>query len=153
MNKYSIAGRSVATGATANAVGTALWNPSTAKPIWVCEIKAFKTVATVDNPGLVRITARGTATLTVTPDIDNDKSRRLTPPSGALLDLTYSAQPTLADPYLERTNLPAAIGSGLIWVYPNEDDWIEVPPGTGLAIATPVAVILQPMDVTFVWKE
>jgi hypothetical protein len=116
----------------------------------VFEVHFAKTVATVDNPGLVRTTTRGTQTLTVTPDIDNHNLRLLTAITGAVLDLTYSAQPTIAGPYLDRKNLPAAIGGNFIWVF---EKGVRVPAGTGLAIATPVAVILQPGDVTFVWEE
>jgi len=116
----------------------------------VDEVHFFITAGTVTNPGLVRITTRGTATVTVTPDIDNHDERLLAPITGALLDTTYSAQPTIAGPYLHRLNLPAAIGAGFMWVFPSG---IRVPAGTGLAIATPVAVILGAGDVTVVWHE
>lgn len=116
----------------------------------VDEIHGFITAATATSPGLVRITTRGTQTLTVTPDIDNHDERLLTPITGAVLDLTYSAQPTVAGPYLHRTNLPAAIGAGFMWVFPRG---IRVPAGTGLALATPVAVILGVLDVTCIWHE
>lgn len=148
---YRTGGRCVATAATADNVGAALWNPHATMDLTVDEVHFFQTVGTVSNPGLVRTTTRGTQTLTVTPDIDNHDERLLAPITGALLDLTYSAQPTLATPYLMRINLPAAIGAGFIWAFAPKG--IRVPAGTGLAIATPVAVILQPGDVTFVWHE
>ena len=148
--QYRAAGRCVATAATIDNVGAALWNPHATMDLTVDEVHFFQTVGTVSNPGLVRTTTRGTATLTVTPDIDNHDERLLAPITGVLLDLTYSAQPTLAGPYMHRTNLPAAIGSGFMWVFPRG---IRVPAGTGLAIATPVAVPLQPGDVTYVWHE
>lgn len=150
VNSYAVSGRCVATAATADNVGAALWNPSSTRALWVTAIMWAQTVATVSNPGIVRTTTRGTQTLTFTPDIDNDVLRDLTPATVAVLDATYSAQPTVAGPYLMRTNLPAAIGSGFILPFPRP---IKVPPGTGLGIATPVAVILQPADVTFFWDE
>lgn len=151
-NRYSVGGRSAATAATADHVAAALWNPHGSLSLYVHEVMIFKTVATVDNHGLIRTSTRGTAGSTVTPDADNAYNRRATPPSGALLDLAaYSAQPTLQGPYMARSNLAAAIGAGFILVF--GDQGIEVPFGTGLAIVTPPAVILQPSDFTFVWTE
>jgi len=152
MPRYAVGGRSAATAATANHAAAALWNPSATKAIKVREIWVFKTVATADNHALQRITARGTAGSTVTPDSSTCMDYpRIAPQSGALLDLAaYTTQPTLTGVILARANLPAAIGSGFIWVFAEP---IVVPPGEGLAIITPVAVILQPSDFTFVWDE
>lgn len=152
MERYGVGGRSVATAATLNHAGAALWNPSTNIQLSVYEIHWFKTVATADSLGLGRITTRGTPGSTVTPDADNNFGRsKNTPGSGALLDLAaYTLQPTLATPPILRSNLPAAIGAGLIWVF--NQPWI-IPPGEGLCIFTPLAVILQPGDVNFIWDE
>lgn len=150
MPRYAVAGRAAATAATADNVGAALWNPAAAKGLKVVEVHWFKITATADNLGIVRISTRGTQTLTVTPDADNDYERLVVPATGALLDLTYSAQPTLQTPYLKRINLPAAVGAGVMWVFPIP---IDVPFGTGLAIATPTAVVLQSADVTFVFDD
>lgn len=149
---YQTGGRSAATAATADNFGAALWNPHASKPIRVREIWWFKTVATADSYQVARITARGTSTLTVTPDIDNDRDRLLAPGSGALLDLTYSGQPTLQAPPLHRGNLPAVIGAGFIKVF---DPPIRIAAGEGIGIAVPtgLSVVLQPADITFVWEE
>lgn len=148
---YRVGGRTANTAATADNVGAALWNPHATKDIYLRELHWFQTAATVSNPGLVRISARGTASASVTPDIDNDDLRLLAPISGAILDITYSAQPTVSTPYLHRTNLPAAIGSGFIWVFVGLV--LRIAAGWGIAVATPVAVILQASDVTVVWEE
>lgn len=151
--RYTIAGRSAATLATATHAAAALWNPSAAGiRLFVKEIAWAKTVATADNFGLIRITARGTPGSTVTPSATSDyELGPVTPPSGALLDLAaYSVQPTLnGTNYLRRDNLPASIGAKFTWFF----DDLEVGAGTGIAIVTPAAVILQPGDVTFVWEE
>lgn len=150
--RYSIGGRSAATAATQNHVAAALWNPSTAFNIYVREIWITKTAAVVDNHAIAFITARGTAGSTATPDADNDYSRQNAPPSGALLDLAaYSVQPTLQSPPLTRNNLPATIGAFLFFDF--RDVPVMVRPGQGLAIYTPVAVVLQASDFTFVWDE
>lgn len=146
-------GRTTATAATANHAGAALWNASAVKSLFVTQLAWAKTVATVDNVGLVRISARGTPAATITPGTQNDVDADGAPPSGALLDLgAYSVQPTLvsATTYMMRWNLPATIGSGFIMPVP---DMIEVPAGQGLLLLTPPAVILQPGDVTFWWRE
>jgi hypothetical protein len=121
--------------------------------VWVTAISWFQTAATVSNPAVQRSSARGaTPTATVTPDIDNDWSRAVAPPSTAVLELaTFGTQPTLAGPDLFKANLPAAIGSGFI--IPFAGRGILVPPGTGLCVYTPVAVILQPADVTYFCEE
>lgn len=148
---YRVGGRSAATAATANHAYGALWNPSTTKSIYVYEIHLVKTIGTADNHALVRITARGTPGSTVTPDADNHDAGQVVPQSGALLDLAaYSVQPTLASPNLHTFNLPAVVGAGLIWTFPNG---LRIPNAGGLAIITPQAVVGQPSDITFVWSE
>jgi hypothetical protein len=152
MSLYSVGGRiGGTTGAGDEAVGCALWNPHSTVRMKVVEIAYSKTAATVDNPAIQQSSTRGTQTVTVTPDIDNSWERDLSPPSGALLDLDYSADPTLQGPHLKVWNLPAAIGSGFIFSFPAPG--IIIPPGTGLAITTHVAVALQIADVTFTWVE
>jgi len=147
MGRYAISGRSTATAATANHAGAAVWNASAVRQIKVVEIWWFKRVATADNIALQRITVRGTPASTVTPDIDNDLEKVVAPVSGFVLDLgVYSAEPTFSTPPLAQTNLPASLGAGFIWVFSG----IWIPAGTGLALYTPDAVVLQPGDVTFI---
>ena len=152
-SRYQCAGRSTATAATADYVIANFWNPHASKPLWVREIWYAKTIATADYIQVARSTTAGTSPgSTVTPDIDNDRDRQLAPGTVALLYMgTYaSTQPTLQTPPLARYALPAAIGSGLVLVF---DPPIRVAAGEGLAIATSVATIGQPADVTFVWEE
>lgn len=150
---FSVGGRTAATVATANHAGAQLWNASTTKSIFVTQISWSKTVATADNVGIVRSSARGTAGSTVTPAQQNDFAYDAAPPSGALLDLAaFSVQPTLisSTAYMFRWHLPAAVGAGFILPLPQP---IEVPQSTGLVIVTPPATILQPADVAFFWTE
>lgn len=150
--RYSVGGRSADTAATANHVAATLWNPSSAFNIYVREIWIVKTAATADNHQLNFSTTRGTAGSTVTPDIDNNYQRQAAPPSGALLDLAaYSVQPTLQTPALAVRNLPATVGSYLVFDF--RDVPIMIRPGQGLSISTPVAVILKASDFTFIWDE
>jgi hypothetical protein len=42
------------------------------------------------------------------------------------------------------------VGAGFQWKF---SEPLEIGPGRGLGIFTPVAVILQPSDFTFIWDE
>jgi len=154
MRYFAVAGRSANTAATADHVAVQLWNPSATRSVWVVEIHIQKsTTATLDNHGIAGTTARGaTPTTTVTPDLDNDFEWEVTPASACVLELaTFSSQPTLGTPYLYRGVLPAAIGSAVQYVFPGNG--LKLKPASGLAVATPVAVILMASDFTFVFHE
>ncbi len=153
MSTYSVGGRTLATAATANHVGAQFWNPSTTKGVWVTAVSWFQTAGTVSNPAIARSSARGaTPTATVTPTVDSNWDRGVTPPSASVLELaTFGTQPTITGVPLFKSNLPAAIGSGFILPFTGRG--IFVPSATGLVVFTPVAVILQPADVTYFWEE
>jgi hypothetical protein len=147
-SRVEVGGRSAATAATAGHAAVQLWNASATRRIEVEEIHIALTTAGVANLALRRSTVRGTAGSTVTPDLDNSYQRDSAPPSGMLLDLAaFTVQPTLDASDIRRWNLPGAIGAGLIWVFSVP---IIVPPGTGLVICTPTAVIFPASDFTFV---
>jgi hypothetical protein len=153
---YRVGGRSAATAATANHCAAQLWNPSTTVPLWIREIHVASTTAGVSNLAVNRSTARGaTPATTVTPDIDNDVEKALAAPSVAVLELAlFTTQPTIAAPDMERWNLPAVIGAGVMWIFGGRGDGaIKVGPGLGICVNTPVAVILPASDFTFVWEE
>lgn len=148
---YRMAGRSAATGATANATVAGLWNPHATQRCRVAEVHivAQSAAPTAGNSlNIRRSTARGTVTSAVTPDIDNDIQRMSAPASGMTLDLTYSAQPTLDTSVLWQWNLAAVVGSGVI--LPLE---VSIPPGTGLCIAQIAATITPACDVSVAWRE
>lgn len=152
--RYSIAGRTLATAATANHVAAQLWNPHASERVLVHEITWCQLVATVSNIAVMRTTARGaTPTATVTPTIASDYARSLLPPSGAVLELaTFGTQPTLEGVPLFRWNMAANIGTGFMYTFPEP---VEVLPGSGLVVCMPpsLSVIIQPADVTFVLSE
>jgi|SRR4051812_21917002 hypothetical protein len=148
---YRMAGRSTATGATANAVVGGMWNPHTTQRCRIAEIHlvAQGAAPTAGNSLTIRrSTARGTASSSVTPDIDNDIQRMAAPVSGATLDLAYSGQPTLDTSILWQWNLAAVVGSGVI--LPME---ITVPPGTGLCICQIAGVVTPACDISIAWRE
>lgn len=142
-----------ATGTTADQAGAQLYNVSSTKVMAIKEVWLFKTVATADSHELIRTTSRGiTPGATITPDIDNDWERLVAPPSTAEITTSaYATYPTASGPPLARTNLPAAIGSGFVFLFGREG--IKVVGGEGLAVAIPATTAMQISDVTYVWDE
>jgi hypothetical protein len=141
-----------ATAATAGHAVAGLWNPSTTQRLHVVQIHIGVTAATAAVPALRRATARGTAGASTTSAIENDWERIVAPPSGAILDVAaYSAQPTLETNELLGMQTPAAIGSGVVWVF--EPKAITIPASSGLVIVTSTAVAFPISRIGFVWDE
>lgn len=149
---YRAAGRSAATAATANVSAFSIWNPHSTVRVRLAEIHlCVQGAAPTAGASLQlrRISARGTATSTVTPIIENDIQRAQAPTPGLLLDLAYSAQPTLVtSPALWQWSFAAVVSSGVI--VPIE---ISIPPGTGLTLATVGATVHPATDVSIGWRE
>ena len=153
--RYAAAIDGAATAATADQSGVHLWNPHSTKWIYVREIHVFTTAATAQHPGVIRTSTIGTTpATTVTPDADNAFDRSAAPASGCVL---YSAAfsggyPTVQGPYMYRAIIPAAIGAAIMWSW-LDGTGIGVPPGTWLAVATPIATALQANRYSYVWDE
>lgn len=150
---YYVGGRmNAATAATLRHCAAQLWNPDAADRINVQEIWVCDTAASVANIALARSTARGaTPGATVTPDLDNAINRGKVPNSASVLELAaFGTQPTMDASDLFRWNLPAAIGAGVQLPLGRP---IEVPPGTGLCVITPTAVVFPICDLTFVFED
>lgn len=147
---YRMSGRTAATAATIGNAAFGIWNPhSTLRPrtaeIAICANSAPAAGASLF---LSRTTARGTASSTVTPDIDNDIQRAQTPTSGLLLDVTYTVQPTFDASAMWQWSFAAVAASGVI--VPLE---ITLPPGTGIAFRNVTAVVFPASDVSVAWRE
>ncbi len=152
MSVFLVTGRTTATAATANVAAAGIWNPHTTSRIRLVEIWIASTTAGASNIGLLRTSARGTATnraIVLSESVGNDTAS----PSAAAIDLAYTVQPTYvsATAYLGRWNLPAAIGAGVILTFPAPG--LAIYPVAGIALVTPTAVILPVSDVTFVIDE
>lgn len=148
---YRVAGRSAATTAVANRALAGFWNPHSTVRCRIAELHVCANGAPGAGASLMlkRISARGTSTSTVTPIIENDIQRAQAPTSGALLDLTYSAEPTIVTmPAVWQWTFAAVAASGII--LPIE---ITVPPGTGLALLNVGAIIFPISDITVAWRE
>ena len=152
MALFSVGGLTVATAATDAHAICAIWNPDGAKRIWLHEVSVFAAAAPGAGSGfeIRRITARGTAGSTVTPDADNAHEDGDVPASGFLLDLaTYSGQPTTATPAMQGFVFAAVAASGVILPLRR----IAIPPGTGIALVNRAAIIVPACEVGFVVEE
>jgi hypothetical protein len=154
MQRYSIGGRTVTTAAAADNGIAVLWNASTTKSIFVRSISLLTTAAVTATlaSAIARISVRGTATTTLTPDIDSHFGHAVAPPSGALIDLSWSVQPTVLAPYLARFK-PHESGGNIHGINYNWNGLIQVPQSTGLAIVTTIAVVFIASDIWVVWDE
>ena len=153
---YSVAGRTVSTGATsANQASATLWNPSSTKRIIVWEI-GWSTQA-LFVMGISRTTTRGTVGTTITPDADNSWDNRGAPESGAVLDTNYSAEPTKAAKFALSIYTGSLIAqqSATMAVMLFKKG-ILVKPGNGLCVHRIHAITTasNPIgDIYFVWDE
>jgi hypothetical protein len=149
-NRYSAAGRTVATAASANAVACGIHNDHATKSIYVREFWLFTTTATTINLGIQRATTKGTVVTSVAHDADNAFDRRAAAPSGCTVILDYSADPTLTANYMFAAISAAQIGAGWVFGFPEA---VEVPAGTGLVCCTTQAAAFPVCDFTAVWDE
>lgn len=136
MMRSSLSGATVATAAVTDQAVCQVWNPS-AVPIWLKELHIFK-LATggADILKIRRSSARGTSASSLTAAIANDHDRMIAPPSGWILDLDWSAEPTPDGNFLYSLVAPASIGVGAMWVF---EEPIKVGPAAGLTVISGLA--------------
>jgi hypothetical protein len=151
--RYAVNGKTVATAATIDHAIAQVWNPSGSKRIKLTEMHIFKqAVGAADEPVIRRSTARGTAGSTVTPTSTSEMEQIANPPSGFLLDLAaFTVQPTLATGPLHSAVIPAAIGAGIMWTFP--DFGIEIPAGQGVVLTTGIALAFPVSRITVVVED
>ena len=150
MNHYCASGITVASGATADNAICGIWNDSTTNSIFVKQMHLISTAATLAFPGVRRASARGTSASSVTPGIAADVNHALAPESTCIVDLDYSAEPTLESGDIASTVSPAAIGSGVMWVF---DEWQTVKQNDALVLVTKTAVAYPISRFTVWWAE
>lgn len=127
--------------------GFVLWNPSADIQLEVIELRICTSSAPTNTLYTVqRITARGTATGTKTPTIDNAVGLTAAPPSGAVIDDTWSANPT-ADASVLARYLAVTLGDYKTFRF---DPPIVTPGGQGFGVLQSFA---SGTYITFVWRE
>ncbi len=153
---YTVRGRTVAAGATADLAIAQLWNPHASQIIRVLFV-AFSVAAAPANVQSLRVqrtSARGTPGSSVTPGREADSNYGGAPPSGAILDLAaFTVQPTYVGTSIGLLGYSGVPVAGL-YVDIDFGSGIDIPAGMGLAIATcEDASNWQKSEVTFAWKE
>jgi hypothetical protein len=139
--------------ATATAY-VAFW--SATRPCSIREIEVFNSSAAVTLPQLqiIRATARGTQSTTVTPTTVNSQD---VPPTVAIaptavVDTAWSVQPTLSAIPMRMLDIAGTVGSSVIWTW-SQDGELIVPIGTGIVIQNASGGTTAVVRVTFVWGE
>ena len=154
---YSVRGRNAATAGTADHAIWGFWNGHSTQRIKLISFAMWAQSAAPAagySARLRRISARGTAGSTVTPNISNDSRIAVAPVSGVLLDLAaYSAQPTLLASSVDfglGFTFAAVQASGFVYPIPGG---IEIGPGAGVAFIQVPATISVVFEITLTWLE
>jgi hypothetical protein len=148
-SRYYVGGAGAAPSTVPESIAT-LWNPHGTKALYVVSMAWARESGTgTVTMILIRVSARGTAGSTVTPDADNHVNRRASPASGAILDLAdYTVAPTEEGPDLWRWHCDRP-QSGIEVFFRQP---IVVPAGTGLNLKE-AAGTASPASVWFGWDE
>lgn len=153
-----IAGYEAAASSLAPATATAymvIWAPT--RPLIIREIEVFNSSAAqaLAQLQIVKCTARGTQTTTVTPTAaanSQDIPGTLAAAPTALLDTAWSVQPTLAAIPMRMLDIAGTVGSSVIWTW-SQDGEILVPTGTGIVLQNASGGTTAIIRGTFVWGE
>lgn len=154
---FTVAGRTpAATAAAANECIFNFWNPDSVRSLWVWEVSyqiSTQVAGALDPHRLCRTSTAGTTPgATVTPDLDNDHQREVTPDTGALLHLAdFTTEPTLVLPEISNVSFPTQNNTqAKTWLFP---EGLRIPPGSGLALATTGAVASRVADISVRFSE
>jgi hypothetical protein len=118
------------------------------------EIGIFNSSATTTlvQLQLIRTTARGTQTTTVTPTAAANAQDIADLGPTAVVDTAWSVQPTLAAIPMRMTDVAGTVGSGLIWNWQSDGELI-VPIGGGIALQNASGSTTAIIRAYFVWGE
>lgn len=150
-----ITGYETAVSSLAPATGAAyvnFWSPT--RRAKVREVGIFNSSATTTLPQLqlIRTSARGTQTTTVTPTAAANAQDTADLAPTAVVDTAWSVQPTFAAIPMRMTDVAGTVGSGLIWNWQSDGELI-VPIGAGLALLNNSGGTTAIVRVYFVWGE
>lgn len=133
---------------------TVFWSPT--RPCMIREIGVFNSSAatTLVQTQIVRATARGTQSTTVTPTTVNAQD---IPPTVAIaptavIDTAWSVQPTLSAVPMRMLDIAGTVGSSVIWTW-SQDGELIVPLGTGICIQNASGGTTAIARFYFVWGE
>jgi hypothetical protein len=144
-NRYSLG---IVGGSGTSGVAQCEFRAGSTDSAWIREIGVFLNAATASTIGLGRpandgSVAGGTVTLGQT---ENGAIAAV----GGIVTTGWSTSPTAPTNFLRRMGLPAAIGNGIIWTWPN---------GDGLFVAAGRSLVIWNLatnsvaSIYFVWEE
>lgn len=135
-----------------NAAYVNLWAAGS-RPLYVREVFISQTTTTpLPSLTLVRTSARGTQTTTVTPTAAaNDQNTNFAAPT-AVIDTAWSVQPTFAANPMRELDVAGVVGSFSLWTW-SQDGEIFVPSGAGLALENTSGGTTGVVRAYFVWGE
>lgn len=127
---YEVAASSLAPAASAAYVN--LWSPS--RGITVREVFISQTTTTpLPQLQLIRTTARGTQSTTVTPTAAANAQNTAFASPTAVVDTAWSVQPTFAAIPMRMEDVAGVVGSFSLWTW-SQDGEIFIASGNGLAL-------------------
>jgi hypothetical protein len=139
--------------AAATAYAT-FWTPSGTGMAKIREIGYSNSSASTTLPQLqlIRATARGTQTTTVTPTAAaNPQDTGYSAPA-SVIDTAWSVQPTLVAIPLRMTDVAGTVGSGTIWTW-SQDGELDVAANAGVVIQNASGGTTAIIRIYFVWSE
>ncbi len=150
MARYTVTHRK----AGVNTANTIMWQCRAASTnmVEIVELGLSVAVAPTTGPSwrLNRTTALGTSTATVTPQIES-------PPTAvaalALLDTTWSSNPTLAGTDMRQYATPNAIGSGIVWTWYDKPLPLLVSTGIALVNGNATGTTVGSFDIYLIFDE
>lgn len=131
MARFEVASNKAGTASTANVT---YWQFKTAAGSRARVFEIGLSISSAPNTAgpswrLARATALGTSTATVAAEEEDPGGGAAT----AVLDTTWSTNPTVSATDLRRYATPTAIGSGIVWTWPDHRPLI-VPVSSGLCV-------------------
>ena len=143
------------TGAAGPAAGAAFaeLRNSASRRLHIHEVGVFVGAATVLGVGLVRATAQGTGGAASGTGQAEDGAAPAATATGLFVSAFTVAPTFTAANALKRARIPAAIGNGLIWTWP-EDSLLIVPVSSSLVLYNAhTAAGAAAFDVYVAWSE
>lgn len=150
-----IVGYEVAVSSLAPATATAyvnFWSPT--RRAKIREIGIFNSSASTTLPQLqmIRATARGTQSTTVTPTAAANAQDIADLGPTALVDTAWSVQPTLAAIPMRMIDIAGTVGSGVIWNWQSDGELV-VPIGAGITLQNASGGSGAVSRFYFIWGE
>jgi hypothetical protein len=150
-----ITGYEVAVSSLAPATAAAyanFWSPTRRSKVREIGYYNSSAATTLPQLQLIRTTARGTQSTTVTPTAAADAQDIADLGPTAVVDTAWSVQPTVAAIPMRMADVAGTVGSGTIWTW-SQDGELIVPIGGGVAIQNASGGTTAIIRIYFVWGE